>query len=76
MEPKEIIKNVLRERLEDKSRDELIDIIVDMSSVYIIAINSGFLKSISETSESGLKSIADKVQSTITNTDKSNCQFL
>lgn len=55
METKEIIKNLLREKLESKSKDELLDIIVDMSSVYIIAINSGFLKSISEASESDLK---------------------
>ena len=77
MEPKEVIKNAVRERLEDKSRDELIDLIVDMSAVYILSIASGFLKSISEAScntESGLNIVENKIASTLANTDKLNCQ--
>lgn len=72
MEPKEIIKNALRERLEDKSRDELIDLIVDMSAVYILSITSGFLKSISEAScnsEPVLKNMENKIASTLANTE-------
>lgn len=46
MEPKEIIKKRLQEKLDSKSREELIDIIVDMSSVCLIAKHSGFLDSL------------------------------
>ena len=50
MEPKEVVKKILQEKLDSKSREELIDIIVDILSVYIIAKSSGFLKSIFESS--------------------------
>lgn len=46
MEPKEVVKKILQEKLDSKSREELIDIIVDMSSVYLLAKHSGFLDSL------------------------------
>lgn len=41
MEPKVELKNKLLEKLQDKSKDELIDIIADMSRVYVMIRAAG-----------------------------------
>ena len=79
MESKEIIKKTLQEQLRDKSRDELIDIIVDMSSVHIItraavAMASAFGKSCTSEVRTDLQSIVNQAASTIADTDNLDCQ--
>ena len=37
MKPKEIIKNALREKLKELSKEELVDIISELSSLYVMS---------------------------------------
>lgn len=78
METKEVIKNELREKMKDLSKDDLIDIIADMSSIYVMGRVAAVWASamgISSTPNvrTDLQSIASSVASSLA--DKENLNF-
>lgn len=79
MEAKEVIKKTLREKLEGLSKDELIDIIADMSSVYVLARAAGAMAQtmgaiVHSEVRTDLQSIANNVASTLANRDFRNAE--
>lgn len=72
METKEVLKNALKEKMKNLSKDDLIDIIADMSSLYVmtrVAAACASAMGISSTPDvrTDLESIASSVASTLAN---------
>jgi len=79
METKEVLKNALREKMKDLSKDDLIDIIADMSSIYVMSrVAAAWVSAMGVSStpdvRTDLESIASSVASSLANKENLNFQ--